>query len=204
MISPNPAGRQKRKTDIINHLAIALRSAEVHDLENVSVMKAVNTLVLLITSYLQTESPIMLELRGDFFFMNEIRIRYSPEVMINLDYLVRLFRSHGLGTLIFHPDIRQNNIFLLLDLMVKTPSDRSFQNLRDHLSHISAIDVEPLKKVVEEETLDARKMVKKSYFKAVSFTRGVMNKIQRGEKIAVKKAKRMVISLVDHIMGECR
>jgi len=72
----------------------------------------------------------------------------------------------------------------------------------DALSSVNAIDVEAPRKAVEDETLDTRQMVKKSYFKAVSFTKGVMNKIQGGEKIALKKAKRMVVSLVDHIMEE--
>lgn len=202
MINHKPAGGSKRQTDIINYLAIALRSAEIHDLKNVAVIKAVNTLVLLTTSYLKHENPIVLELRGDFFFMNELRIRYSPDVIYNLDYLVRLFRSYDLGTLIIRPGISQNDIILLFSLLLKKPSDRSFQNLRDHLSSVAAIDVEVLKKIPEEDMLDARKMVKKSYFKAVSFTKGIMNKIQEGEEIALKKAKRMVISLVDHIMEE--
>ena len=109
MINFNPAAGKKRQTDIINSLAIALRSAEVHDLKNISVVKAIDTLVLSITSYLQQETPVVLELRGDFFFMNELRIRYSPEAMINIDYLVRLFRSHDLGTIVFHPDIGQSD-----------------------------------------------------------------------------------------------
>jgi len=45
-------------------------------------------------------------------------------------------------------------------------------------------------------------MVKKTYFNAVSFTQGVINKIKAGEKVNIKKAKRVVESMVDQILEE--
>ena len=44
--------------------------------------------------------------------------------------------------------------------------------------------------------------MKKSYFNAVSFTRGVINKIKSGEKVGIKKAKRVVESMVDLILEQ--
>jgi putative nucleotidyltransferase with HDIG domain len=45
-------------------------------------------------------------------------------------------------------------------------------------------------------------VIKKSYFNAVSYTRGVMTKIKQGEKVNIKKAKRIVESMVDHLIEE--
>ena len=151
MTDLNHSAELKRQADIVNPLAITLRSAEIHDLKNVSVAKAINTLVLFITSYLRDTNYISLELRGDFFFINESRIRYSPELMINLDYLARLFRSYDLGSLILRPGIGQKDLLLLLKFLVKTTRNRSFHNLKDNLALVSTIDVEVLKKSFEED-----------------------------------------------------
>jgi len=44
--------------------------------------------------------------------------------------------------------------------------------------------------------------VKKTYFNAVSFSKGVINKIKAGEKVSLKKAKRVVESMVDLLLEE--
>jgi HD-GYP domain-containing protein (c-di-GMP phosphodiesterase class II) len=61
-----------------------------------------------------------------------------------------------------------------------------------------------LKKVKEdmEESVDKRRAVKKTYYKAVSLTKGVMSAIKSGEKVNLKKAKRVVESIVDSILNE--
>src|SRR3990172_6986813 len=43
-------------------------------------------------------------------------------------------------------------------------------------------------------------MVKKSYFYAVSMTQGIMNKIKSGERSTLKRAKRMIESIVDNLV----
>jgi hypothetical protein len=56
------------------------------------------------------------------------------------------------------------------------------------MSGVLSIEVGKLKKIVEDEdSLDVRKMIKKSYFNAVSYTKGVMNKIKSGEKVNIKR-----------------
>jgi HD-GYP domain-containing protein (c-di-GMP phosphodiesterase class II) len=71
------------------------------------------------------------------------------------------------------------------------------------LSGVQSLSVGPLRKIKDEEgQYDIRKTVKKTYFNAVSFTKGVMNKIRAGERINIKRAKRIVESMVDLILSE--
>ena len=70
------------------------------------------------------------------------------------------------------------------------------------MSNVRNISVEKLKKIVEEMSLEPRKMVKKTYFNAVSIHKGVINKIKSGEKVNIKKAKRVVESMVDQILEQ--
>jgi len=200
MNAKNRADSPKTKTNLINQLAVVLRSAEVHHVKNVAVGKAINNFVSQVNAFIASEGDFILELRGDFFFVSEFRIRYASEVMINFDYLVRLFRTLEVGTIIIQSGTGINEITRLTEAFVNTPGHDPFESIQQKISSLSTIEVHHLKQIVEEDLLDARKMVKKSYFKAVSFTQGIMNKIQQGEKIVLKKAKRMVVSLVDHII----
>ncbi|PIP41980.1 MAG: hypothetical protein COX19_02170 [Desulfobacterales bacterium CG23_combo_of_CG06-09_8_20_14_all_51_8] len=202
MKSRSRADSPKLKIALINQLAVVLRSAEVHHVKNIAVGKAINTFVDQVNEFAADEGDFVLELRGDFFFVNEFRIRYSSEVMINFDYLTRLFRNLELGTIIIKFGAGANDILQLTEAVIKAPAADPCEAIQQKMSHVSNITVYRLKQVAEEDLLDARKMVKRSYFKAVSFTQGLMHKVQQGEKISIKKAKRMIVSLVDHIIDQ--
>jgi len=202
MNARNRADSPRLKTNLINQLAVVFRSAEVHHVKNIAVGKAVNGFVSMVSEFIKHEGEFILELRGDFFFVNEFRIRYSSEVMVNFNYLVRLFRTIETGTVIVKPGVGVNEIIDLTEAFINAPDNNPFEIIHQKISHLSSIDVHKLKKIDEEDLLDARKMVKKSYFNAVSFTQGVMNKIQQGEKISLKKSKRMIVSLVDRIIDQ--
>ncbi|MDA8403436.1 MAG: HD-GYP domain-containing protein [Desulfobacteraceae bacterium] len=196
------ADSPKAKSEMINQLAVVLRSAEVHHVDNIAVVTAINKLVDMVTEFMQCENTFVLELRGEFFFANELRIRYSSDVMINFDYLVRLFRARDVGALVFQHGLAAADIAVLTKAFVETAGDASFEVILEKLSHVDSIHIEKLKHIAEADILDARKMVKRTYFKAVSVTKEVLNAIRGGEAVDLKKAKRMVVSMVNHILDE--
>ncbi|MFZ2630411.1 MAG: HD-GYP domain-containing protein [Desulfosalsimonadaceae bacterium] len=196
------ADSPKAKLEMINQLAVVLRSAEVHHVDNIAVMNAINRLLVLVSEFIECENTFILELRGEFFFVNDFRIRYSSEIMINFDYLARLFRARDVGTLAFQHEPASADITALTKAFVEAPSTDSFEMIREKLAHVDSILIEKLKHIVEADLLDARKMVKKTYFKAVSVAKEVMNSIRGGEAVDLKKAKRMVVSMVNHILDE--
>jgi len=200
MEAKNRADSPKTKIYLINQLAVVLRSAEVHHVKNIAVGKAISNFISQVNAFIATEGDFILELRGDFFFVSEFRIRYVSEVMINFNYLVGLFRALEVGTIVIQDGTGINEITRLTEALVNAPEHDPFESIQQKISHLNTIKVHRIKQIVEEDLLDVRKMVKKSYFKAVSFTEGIMNKIQQGEKIVLKKAKRMVVSLVDQII----
>jgi putative nucleotidyltransferase with HDIG domain len=197
------ADSPKAKIDMINQLAVVLRSAEIHHVDNIAVTNAINRLVLLMAEFMQCENLFVLELRGEFFFVNEFRIRYSSDVMLNFDYLVRLFRSLDIGALVFQSEPSAADITTLTAVFVSASPDDSFESIQEKLSDVASIHIEKLKHIMDADVLDARKMVKKTYFKAVSFAKGVMTAARTpGETVDLKKAKRMVVSMVNHILDE--
>jgi putative nucleotidyltransferase with HDIG domain len=189
--------------DLVNHFSAALRSSQVHDPDNEAVISIINKFVLMINAFIAAERFVALELRGEFFYLNDIRIRYSLEYLLNFDFLVREWKRRELGSVIFKDKIASEDIRVLARAFIAAPfSPAPFETIEEKTAGLKNVSVERLKKIAEDDSLEPRKMVKKTYFNAVSFTRGVINKIKSGEKVNIKKAKRVVESMVDEILEQ--
>jgi HD-GYP domain-containing protein (c-di-GMP phosphodiesterase class II) len=158
----------------------------------------------MINILLDKENLINLELRGELFYINEYRIRYSLEYLLNFDFLVREFKKRDMGSLIFKHQLKIEDIRVFTKAFIASPfSDEPFNAFLEKMSEVQSIEIGRLKKIVEDEdSHDVRKMIKKTYFNAVSYTKGIMNKMKSGEKVNIKKAKRVMESMVDHILEE--
>lgn len=193
----------KNAKDIINQLAVFIRNAHVHDPGNVAVVSAIEKFISTVNPFLSQGNTLTLELVGEFFYLNESRVRYSMEYLLNFDFLVREFKRRALGSITLNSQITLQDMQLLLKPFIASPfSQNPFDTLSKGTAMISSLSVGPLKKIKEEGDFDLRKQVKKTYFNAVSFTQGVINKIKSGERVSIKKAKRVVENMVDMILEE--
>lgn len=192
----------------VNQLAILLKTAQIHEPTNVAVEQALEKFLSSGNPFIESEKGIVIEIVGDYIFMNGVRLRYSLDSLLNFDYIVREFKRRELGSVFFkeplEPDEMKRFVYIVVGIDPK--SQNPFERLDDAISDagISKISIEKLKKVKEdlEESVDKRKAVKKTYFRAVSLTKGVMGAIKSGEKVNLKKAKRVVESIVDSILNE--
>lgn len=193
----------KYAKDIINQLAVIIRTAQIHNVSNVAVVSAIDRFVTSINLLLREYNVLTLELLGEFFYFNESRVRYAMEYLLNFDFLSREFKRRGLGSITFSGRVRDEDIKTFLSAFISSPySQTPFDALSEGISGIDSLSVGPLKKIIEEGDFDVRRVVKKTYFNAVSFTKGVITKIKSGEKVSIKKAKRVVESMVDIILQE--
>lgn len=193
----------KYAKDIINQLAVIIRTAQIHNVSNVAVVSAIDKFVVSVNSLLREYNILTLELLGEFFYFNETRVRYAMEYLLNFDFLSREFKRRGLGSITFSGRLLVEDIKVFLKAFISSPYSQSpYTSLLEATSNIDSISIGPLKKIVEEGDFDIRRVVKKTYFNAVSFTKGVITKIKSGEKVSIKKAKRVVESMVDTILQE--
>ena len=193
----------KHAKELINQLSVVLRTSQIHDANNVALVSSVSRLVAMLNTFVEQEDIITLELRGEFFYINEYRIRYSLEYLLNFDFLVREFKKRELGSIVFKNQIKSDDIKALIKACIAaTFSQEPFAALEEKMARVRTISVGRLQKVVEDGSYDVKKMVKKTYFNAVSFAQGFMNKMKTGEKVNIKKAKRVIESMVDQILEE--
>lgn len=194
---------RKNYQDIINHLSVILRTAQIHDTDNIAVVTAIERFLSLINSLLRYENIISLDLIGEFFYINDNRVRYSLEHLLNFDYLTRELKKRRIGSIIFKNIISKKDIQLFIKAFLAAGiSDSPYEIMSDGLEESDNIEIGILKKIKEGEEVDRRKIIKKVYFNAVSYSKGVITKIKAGEKVNIKKAKRIVETMVDQILEE--
>jgi len=202
MASKEDVVERRSSQDIINQLSVIMRNAQIHDPNNIAVISAIERFITLINPLIEAERTVTLELIGEFFYLDGIRIRYSLEYLLNFDFLIREFKNRELGSIIFRDRITADDIKLFVKAFTSSGLDEPFEKISDVMAKSNRISVDRLKKIKEGDEVDVRKIIKKTYFNAVSYSKGVMNKIRSGEKVNIKKAKRIVETMVDQILGE--
>lgn len=201
----------KSASEIVNQLSIVLKTALIHDPNNIAVRTAVEKLISLINPLIESEKGITFDLIGEFFYMNDKRIRYSLEYLLNLDFLIKEFRKRELGKIVFKSPIKPEDVNVFVKAFITAGfSDSPYEKMSEIMDKSQIIDIDRLRKIVEDrlkklsegEEVDTRKVIKKTYFNAVSYTKGVMAKIKTGQKVDIKKAKRIVETMVDQLLED--
>jgi HD-GYP domain-containing protein (c-di-GMP phosphodiesterase class II) len=190
--------------DVVNQLAVIIKTSHIHDPSNVAVVSALKRLVELIKILLEA-GPLNLELVGDFFYLNGTRVKFAMEYLVNFDYVVREFKKLGLGSITFMVNVNLDDIQVFIrEFIAASFSKEPFNDFSGKMKGVDSIKVGPLKKIKDEDDVevDTRQVVKKTYFNAVSVTKGVLNKIKSGGKVNIKRSKRAVQSLVDTLFNE--
>jgi len=202
---------QKTAGTLINQVAIILKTSLIHDPGNMAVRTAVEKFIVMMNELVETQGSLMLELIGEFFYINGTRVRYSLEYLLNFDFLLKEFRKREIGTVTFRDIIRPEDVQIFLKAFVSSGmSDTPHETMVSEMTTSGYITIDKLKKVREErlketgesEEVDAKKIIKKTYFNAVSYAKGVMTKMRLGEKVDVRKAKRIIETMVDQLMVE--
>lgn len=179
-----------RAKDVVNNLAIVIKTSQLHNVNNVAVVTAVHKFLEILNPLISSEE-IILQLMEEFFHLNGGRVRYTIEYSSNFDFIIEEFKKIGLGTIIFEKTMTEDNIKALLSaIQASGQSDTPFQTLCDGLASVPHIQIKELQKIREDtEYHNKKKQIKKTYSSAVSITKGVLSKAESGEAINLKKSK---------------
>jgi hypothetical protein len=193
---------QYAATELVNQFSIILRTAHIHTTTNIAFKNVADKFIVLINGLIRSEHEIIVQLRGDFFYINDQRVRYSPEYLLNYDYLTEKFIRIGLGTLTIKKEISLEDLTTLINSLNDTYlASESFDAFEEKISHISIIELRMLEEIDHEKPLDVRKMVRKTYFNSVFYIKGLMNKVASGEDADIRSSKRVITSVVDTVTG---
>lgn len=192
-------------TDIIHSLATILKTAELHDSSNAAVISQMEKVVSYINQAVSDAGSFRINLIGDFFFENNARIKYPLKYHQHFESLAAEFKQRNLGAITFKDDIALEDIKTFLDSFIAAEnSETPFEVIHDAVSNLAALEVETVKSGMKQGSgqEQLRRVIKKTYFSAVSLSKGVMDKMMTKETVSVKKTRRVVQSLVDFILED--
>lgn len=189
--------------DMINQFSIVLKTGHFHNIENDAVVEAIVKLRDIINPFIKSEGSLKIELLGEFFYVNGNRIRYPLECLLNFDYMAEEFRKKEIGSVKFLSPVEIRHIKILLNAFIRAgQSNAPYDTAALLINETGNIVIDRLKRIKEEVELSRRKLVKRTYFNAVSFTRGVMTSMKKGEQISLRRAKRVIETMVDALLSE--
>ncbi len=193
----------KNAKDIVNRLAILLRIGQTYSIDNEVVIKAVDTFIEAVNLVLLSEKTLTLELLGEYFYLNQARVRYAVQYYLNFDFLISEFRKRGLGSITYTDRIsRRDQQDFIKAFFSCLSSDSPYVTLMGGIETIESIAIGTLKHARQDNILNKRQVMRKTYFNAIYQFKAVTGKAKAKESIEIKKAKLVVNTLIDLMLQE--
>ena len=189
--------------DIVNKLAIIIRIGNTYSADNEAVLRATDAFIETVNTVLISEKTLTVELLGEYFYMNDARVRYSVQYYLNFDFLTGEFQKRGLGSITFTGEIERRDMQDFMRAFLSClSSDSPYITLKGGIETIDSIDISPLKQARQTNMFNKQQALRRTYFNAVSQFKTVAGKTRKNEGIEIKKARLIVNSLIDSMLQE--
>ena len=110
---------------LLTAIYVVLRSMRLYPAENVQVQQAIDDLHAQMVTLLESEGAFDLHISGDFFFLNEARLRLDLSNFSTFGNLASVLTGHGIGELSVVPGVDREEwvpfVALLLENRARIP-----------------------------------------------------------------------------------
>ena len=189
---------------LLTAINVVLRSMRLYPVENVQVQQAIDDLHAQMVTFLEGEGAFDLSISGDFFFLNETRLRLDLSNFSTFGNLASVLASHGIGEVGVVPGVEPEEWVPFVALLLANPKDDPFPAFIDLLSQTPAehIDVRPPGEAREPELVerDALTEAKGTYAQSVKVAKDVLTGVRLGKAVNAPKVKRAVQGIVDQVL----
>ncbi len=183
----------------------ALRSLKFYPLENEAVQQALRGLHVAVTGFLAREGALQIRVVGDFFFLNDTRLRLDLRNFSTFGSFARSLGEHKLGEVIVDAGIQLEEWAPFLSLILRAPDvegpyERFVQRLQG--TPVARIDVSPEREAQQLDLeSDAMEGARRTYAYSVQTARDVLSDVRIGKAVNARKVKRMVQGIVDQVLS---
>jgi HD-GYP domain-containing protein (c-di-GMP phosphodiesterase class II) len=198
-------GLQRKGRDLLFSLASTVRALQLYPLENQAVVNALAELEGIVRGMVETEREVAVRYVGDFFFINDLRLRIDLASYATFGSVGRTLHRHGIGQIEVFPGVttREWTAFLSL-LLVEPDGEDRFGHFTERLAGTGVlhIAVAPDRESERDDTSDdARQMAKRAYAQTVAVARETMSALRMGRGVSLRPVKRAVQSIVDQVLS---
>jgi len=184
----------------------ALRALKLYPLENSAVQQALDDLHGLVEGVVQEEGAVELRVVGDFFFLNETRLRLDLSNYSTFGSFARSLSDHGLGAVEVLPGISRGEWAPFLSLLARPPEgEDAYPHFLEKMGSAPVLHIQVLPEsevaepgMEEEEALHA---AKRTYAQSVRVAKDALTDARMGRAVNVRKVKRAVQGIVDQVLS---
>jgi HD-GYP domain-containing protein (c-di-GMP phosphodiesterase class II) len=194
---------EKIAKGLINSFALVIKTAQIHHINNVAVVNAIQKFLSFLNPILSSEA-VTIELVGEFFHLNNSRVRYSMEYIFNFEFLIEEFKKKRLGTIIFEEIAQEEDIKTLVNAIISSShSVMPFHVINKELEKVPYIHVKELRKISDDHAeFEKKKLIKRSYLHAAALTKDITHRVKAGEMVSLKRPKRTIGTIIDQLVED--
>jgi HD-GYP domain-containing protein (c-di-GMP phosphodiesterase class II) len=192
---------------LLTALYAALRALKLYPLENKAVQQALKELNDLVTRVVRSEGSLELRVVGDFFFLNETRLRLDLSNYSTFGSFARALTEQGLGAVEVLPGIEQGEWAPFLSLLLRPPDEADpFGGFMNRMAGAPILHIELLpESEVQEPALEDEEALfasKRTYAQSVKVAKDALTDMRVGKAVNVRKVKRAVQGIVDQVLAD--
>ncbi|MDQ3556777.1 MAG: HD domain-containing protein [Gemmatimonadota bacterium] len=195
---------QREGRQLLFAIHSAMRALRLYPLENQAVQNALAELERAAAKLLAREPEVTLRHVGEFFFVNDLRLRLDLATFATFGALGRSLQGHGVGQVeIYQGVARADWVAGLLLLLGDPDPHRPFAKLTERLTSAGVFRLSVGERPGEETDADAdrsRDTARRMYAQTVSVVREVMSAGRMGRGVSLRRVKRAVQSMVDQVL----
>ncbi|MFQ5536669.1 MAG: HD-GYP domain-containing protein [Gemmatimonadota bacterium] len=183
----------------------ALSAMRLYPLENEAVQQALTELHNMVARIVEIDGGAEVRVVGDFFFLNETRLRLDLANFATFGAFSRALQDHGIGAVEILPGIERSEWAPFIAMLLrKAGGDDPFAAFMERFegAPVEHLELRPEKEVEEpEEDEEALTAAKRTYAQSVQVARDVLGDVRLGKAVNVRKVKRAVQGIVDQVLS---
>lgn len=195
--------------NLVNQFNILIKTAQIHDISNVAFDQPIENFMKTLEDMARLGNEISLDLKGDYLYMGETKLKMDIDSFTSFTSVIDEMKKRGVGGITLKGYMRMEyirrfiNIFANLDTKVESP----YELLTEQISKAGILGIETekfeeRKEDFEEILEDTKEIAKSTYFKTITVVSEVMENLKLGQTVNIKRAKRVVQSMVDLLLQE--
>jgi HD-GYP domain-containing protein (c-di-GMP phosphodiesterase class II) len=194
---------------LVNQFYILLKTARLHDSSNVAWDQPMENFMKTVQELSQLKQDLSLRLVGDNLFLGDFKLKMDIDGFTSFSSVIDEMKKREVGNILFGRSTNSQEIrrfvylFVALDTTVESPHRVLLMQMKAAgVLGIELEELEELKEDFEKVLEDTKELAKNTYFKTITAVNEVMENVKLGQAVSVKKAKRVVQSMVDLLLQE--
>lgn len=204
-MTQTPLNYQEEGRKLLTAFYSCLSALKLYPLENAAVQQALDELHGLMSRIVQVDGGAEIRVVGDFFFLNETRLRLDLSNFSTFGSFARALQDHGIGAVEVYPSVQRTEWAPFISILLRKPQGEDpFEGFMDRLAGtpVKSIELRPEKDVQEaERDEEALTAAKRTYAQSVQVAKDVLGDVRLGKAVNVRKVKRAVQGIVDQVLA---